>query len=345
MVIPRVNPRIFAAFTAIYVLWGSTYLAVALALPSFPPFLLMGSRPLFGGAMLLLAARPNLAAWSLWQWLLTLACGMLFFVGCHGVLAYAQQRVPSGVASIILASIPFWIALAEFTWPPRQSADPLTIATLAPGFAGVALIAWREVTAGRSGPSLVDIGLLLASSMSWALGSVLSKRYTSPDVSAFAFSGLALLIGGGMLVGIAVGSGEFAHFDPGHVSLAAGLSWLYLAVAGTVVAFGAYVWLLGRVSPALVGTYTFVNPVIAVLLGRVILDEPLSPTMLLGALLVVGSIIALLRRQAAETIPHPKELRRDLKLTGRSVSNGYAPRPPQRCTPCGDHCRGARLLR
>jgi drug/metabolite transporter (DMT)-like permease len=293
MTMMRIDWRVPAAFAAIYILWGSTYLAIALALPSIPPLLLMASRSLAGGLILFAYARWQGTAMPA-SWLIAGVCGLLFFVGCHGVLALAQQRVPSGVAGIILATIPFWIALIGLVWPAGKSPRLLSLGLLAPGLAGVALIAWGQITSGDSGVRLPDILLLLAASFSWALGSVLSERRAPAETSAIALSAMALIVGGAALLGISSAAGEFSRFAFGRLSAASVLAWIYLTLAGTVVAFAAYVWLLERVAPTFVATYTFVNPVIAVMLGWAILGEPLGPMMLIGGTLVVGSIISLL---------------------------------------------------
>jgi drug/metabolite transporter (DMT)-like permease len=283
--------RIAAAFAAIYLVWGSTYLAIALALPAIPPFALMGSRSLVGGLILFAVARARGAVIGPRDWLVGGACGLLFFVGCHGVLAVAEQRVPSGLASILLATIPFWTVLIGLVLPLEKPTRPRSLALLAPGFAGVALIAWRELAG--AGPALADILMLLGASLSWALGTVVSERH-SGETPANALAGMALITGGLVLLGLAVATGELRRVDPAGLMGVPGLAWAHLTLAGTVVTFGAYVWLLERVSPPLVGTYTFVNPIVAVALGWAVLGEAPTVEMLAGGALVLGSLVALL---------------------------------------------------
>jgi drug/metabolite transporter (DMT)-like permease len=288
-----------AAFAAIYIVWGSTYLAVAVAVQSIPPSLLIGSRSLAGGLILFACAKRGGSPTPLRSWVHAGACGLLFFVGCHGVMAFALQRVPSGMTAIILATIPFWIAIVGFALPARKQASRWTLALLVPGLAGVGLIAWRQLAEGETGAHLQDIALLLGASLSWALGSVLSERHSVGETSAIAVSGMALIVGGVVLLAVAFAAGEVRRFRPGELSAVSALAWTYLVLAGTVVAFGAYVWLLERVSPTLVATYTFVNPIIAVLLGWAVLGETPTPAMLVGGALVVASIAALLVVDAA----------------------------------------------
>ena len=286
--------RILAAFAVIYVVWGSTYLAVSVALSSIPPFLLMGSRSVVGGLILFAYGRRRGAQIPPRLWLTAGASGLLLFVGCHGVMAYAQQRVPSGVTAIILATIPFWIAIIGLVVPARNKPARLrTLALLMPGMAGVALIAWNQTAAGDTGIRLLDLVLLLWASLAWAIGSIMLERNSSPDISAFAISGMALIVGGIALLGVSAAAGEFQRFTLAGLSRGSALGWSYLVLAGTVVTFGSYVWLLERVSPSLVATYTFVNPIIAVLLGWAFLSEAFTAATFIGGVLVVAAIIGL----------------------------------------------------
>ncbi len=295
--------RLAAAFAAIYLVWGSTYLAIALALPAIPPFTLMGSRSLAGGLVLFGLARARGARPGWRDWLAGAACGLLFFVGCHGVLAVAEQRVPSGLASILLATIPFWTALIGLVLPLEKPTRPRTLLLLVPGFAGVALIAWRELAG--AGPALTDMLMLLGAAMSWALGSVVSERQS--EVPAAALSGMALISGGLVLLGLAAATGEWRRVDPAGLAGVPGLAWAHLTLLGTIVTFGAYVWLLERVSPPLVATYTFVNPIVAVALGWAVLGEAATPEMLAGGALVLGSLVALLMLDPPEAKRRRKE--------------------------------------
>lgn len=295
-----------AAFLAIYILWGSTYLAVALGLESIPPFLLMGLRSLGGGLVLLAWSGRKTGVRSGQAWLHAGVCGLLFFVGCHGVLAYAQVQVPSGIAAIMLATIPFWITLINLVFPTARRPSTKTIVALLPGFAGVALIAWRQATSHEHPVSMVGILLLLLSALSWAVGSLLSRRH-SVRTSAIALSGMQLTVGGSALLIVSIGTGELQGFSPRAVSAESAGALAYLIIAGTIVGFAAYVWLLDNISTSLVSTYTFVNPVIAVALGWIVLHERLTVAMVFGALLVLGSVIAIWLFEPS-SIPRLKEV-------------------------------------
>ena len=291
--ISRPHIGIFAAFAAIYVLWGATYLAVAVSLRSIPPLMLMATRSIAGGLILLacvkLAGRPT---GSPRTWAFATACGVLFFVGCHGVLAHAQQRVPSGLAAVLLATIPFWIVIAKTLLPGSKPALK-NLAVLTPGIAGVGLIAWQQIGPNLSGPDIADIVLLLGASASWAIGTILSEAYAGSS-SRIALSGMELVTGGLVLLALSIAFGELRSFDVGGISLASFGAWLYLVIAGTVLGFAAYIWLLKHISPTVVSTYTFVNPVVALLLGWLVLGEHPTARMLAGAALVVASVAGLL---------------------------------------------------
>lgn len=281
---------VIGAFAAIYLLWGSTYFAITLGLKSIPPFLLMALRSFCGGIVLLAMSGGQVASVPLRAWVNASLCGLLFFVGCHGVLAFAQQSVPSGVAAIVLATIPFWILLIDLLFPGDQRPKPLALLALVPGFFGVGLVAWQDVE--QAGISILPIVWLLLAALSWSAGTVLSRRMSN-QASAILLSGMQLSIGGAVLFAISWLAGEMAGFRPGDVSLTSLAAALWLIISGSVIGFVAYNWLLENVSTSLVSTYTFVNPVIAVLLGTVVLSEPFSRMMLVGTGLVIISVIVI----------------------------------------------------
>lgn len=264
-----------AAFGAIYFLWGGTYLGIALGIQSIPPFLLMGSRSIIGGAILLLFSKmrryPSRPAGD---WLVAAISGILLFVGCHGALAYAERFVPSGLSAVVLATIPFWIILVNLA---IGRGEPLQrLLGLLPGFVGVALIGWPSGSSASTAPPMPMMLLLLASAFSWALGTVYSQS-----------------CGGSVLLLLSLFAGELAGFVPQRVTIVSVAGLFYLGLLGSAVANTAYLWLLDRLPAPLVATYTFVNPVIALLLGWLILKEHLTIRTGIGAALVIGSIVTL----------------------------------------------------
>ncbi len=326
------------AFASIYLLWGSTYLAIAIGLQSIPPFMLMGFRSLCGGLVLIAFCGRDIARVSGRTWLNAALSGLLFFVGCHGLLAWAEQTVASGLAAIALATIPLWILLIDFLFAKSERPGRYSLAALLPGFFGVAIVAWHNIGTGQA--SLVAITALLLSSMSWAIATVLS-RSSSDDGSSTLLSGMQLSIGGVALFVVAFLGGEMRDFTLTSVSARSVEATLYLIVSGSVIGFAAYHWLLANVPTSLVATYTFINPVVAVALGVAVLGEPVSAATLVGAVLVILSIIAM---WAAENLKHgpavsgelagrdfPAEKRKGLQLAleplnGRGIA-GYVPKP------------------
>lgn len=281
---------ILAAFAAIYVIWGSTYLAVAVAVKSVPPFFLMGVRSILGGGILLGIALLRGDRISLKRDVpLAAASGLLLFVGCHGLLAFAQTRVASGVAAIMLATIPFWIVFGRLLWPGAGKRPSVRIlAALLPGLLGVAFVAWPGETTGSSEWAMILV--LLISAASWAFGTLLARRQESP-LSAAGLSGLQLLSGGSALLVISAGTGELTDVSVAAITPGAWLGLAWLVLAGSVLTFTAYNWLLEKVEAPLVATYTFVNPIVAVVLGWLALGETLTLPMFGGFALVILSII------------------------------------------------------
>ena len=289
--------RLTAAFAAVYLIWGSTFLALALGLQTIPPLLLMAARSIAAGAILRgieQARRPGFPPARAWG--SAAVSGVLLFVGCHGTLAYAQQYVASGLAAVMLATVPFWIVLLNVFAPADRRAKMLTLAGLLPGLAGVALIAWpgdpRAMATGD--PLMLLLLLLLGSAFFWAAGSLVSQRQPALT-SAIALSGMQLVCGGAALLAGSGLSGELGRFAPLDVSAISWAGLSYLIGAGSVIGFTAYMWLLDRVPGPLVATYTFVNPVIAVILGWRFLGEQPTAQMLAGTVLVVGSVAAVWR--------------------------------------------------
>jgi drug/metabolite transporter (DMT)-like permease len=289
---------LLAAFATLYILWGSTYLAVALAVQSIPPLLMIGVRSLVAGATLFgLAQVRDCRLPSARAWASAAASGILLFGGCHGTLAYAQKYVPSGLAAVMLATIPFWIVLIKFAISADDRPETMTLAALVPGLAGVALfmIPGDPHRTGPIAPGMVL--LLLASAFFWAAGSIISQRQ-SASTPAIASAGMQLLCGGAAMLIACLLTGELDGFSPSQVSPASWAGLSYLTFAGSVVGFAAYVWLLDHAPAPLVTTYTFVNPIIAVVLGWVVLGEQLTFQMLAGFALVVGSVMAVWRLEA-----------------------------------------------
>ncbi|HEY7698913.1 MAG TPA: EamA family transporter, partial [Vicinamibacteria bacterium] len=249
--------RRLLAFASIYLIWGSTYLAIRYGIASFPPYGMMGVRSLIAGSVLYLwGRRQSTERISSAHWRSAFVLGAFFFLGGHGSLAWAETRIPSGVASLLVATIPVWLALFEISAGKLRFTPRLVVGLLL-GFGGVLFLTDpAELLPGES----LDVAaavIVLLSAMSWTIGTILSRRIPLPQ-SSILFSGMNLLAGGGLLVLASLAMGESAP--------SAGVSWLslaavaYLIVFGSIVGFVAYMWLLKVEAASKVGTYAFVNP-------------------------------------------------------------------------------------
>jgi drug/metabolite transporter (DMT)-like permease len=279
--------KIALAFFAVYVCWGMTYLAMRVAVTSIPPHLLSGSRFVLAGLLLYGWTRATgEPAPSTRQWRAATMIGGFLLLGGNASVAWAEQRVPSGLAAVLIAVAPIWMVGLEWA---RGGSRPtkLVAAGLLLGLAGIVLL----VSSRAQPESRVDLFgavVLVLASASWAWGSVVSKTAGLPKSPFLATS--MEMIGGGMLLMLTAGvAGQFYQFDPSRVSLEAALSWGYLVIFGSLVGFTAYIWLLGVTSIAKAGTYAYVNPIVAVFLGWAILDETVTSRMLLAAgIILVG---------------------------------------------------------
>jgi drug/metabolite transporter (DMT)-like permease len=286
--------RILAAFAVVYLVWGSTYLGIRLAVATLPPFLLSGTRFLAAGGLLYVWARlRGAAAPGRREWLAALWIGLLLVAGANAVVGWAEQRVPSGLAALIVAGMPLWVALFQRVAPDGKPIGARRVGGLVLGFLGLAIL-----MLGRgqsvSGVPLLRLGSLVFASASWALGSVLSRRVGLPRDGMLS-SAMSMLAGGALACGVGLVGGELATFEPARVSTASLAAWAYLVVFGSMLGFTCFTWLVTVVDPARVATYAYVNPVVALLLGWWLAGEPLgartlvaTPIILLGLVLVLG---------------------------------------------------------
>lgn len=281
------------AFAIIYLVWGSTYLAIRIGVREFPPFLMAALRFIIAGGVLYgwtFARGERLPDRRQWMSISLLA--VLFILLDYGLVFWAEQRVPSGVTAVMMATIPLFIALCEIALLRTQTLTlRLTLALLA-GIAGVAVLASRSSFVGGAPIDPYGALALILGSFSWAVGTVLTRRLSLPS-SKVVSSASQMLTGGVFLALAAAAFGEFRDFHPAAISRAAWISLLYLIVAGSIVAFTAYQWLVHHESPTKVGTYAYVNPVVAVLLGYFLAGESLGLRTILGTLLVLISVITI----------------------------------------------------
>jgi len=295
---PATAARVWAALGAIYVIWGSTYLAIRVMVETVPPALGAGARfVLAGGAMLaILAVRGRTARVLLVTRSQLLWCGVigtLLAAGGNGLVTVAERDVPSGLAALLIASEPLWIVLLRSTRGDRVAGA--TVGGVALGFAGVGVLL---LPGGR--PDDVPIGmalLILVAAVSWALGSFLSPRVDLPK-DPLTSTAWSLLIGGLVLVVAGLVAGEGATLDVGAFSTKSVLAFAYLVVVGSIVAFSCYTWVLAHAPISQVSTYAYVNPVIAVALGAIFLSEDVALATIAGMVLVVASVAVIVRRES-----------------------------------------------
>jgi drug/metabolite transporter (DMT)-like permease len=278
-----------AAFAAIYLIWGSTYLAIRYAIETLPPLLMMGMRHLFAGATLYAWTRlRGTPAPKLREWLHPALIGGLLFLGGHGSLAWAEQHVPSGIAALLVATLPMWIVVLARIKGTERSFGGRALAGLVLGFVGVTVLFGPDVLQHSGEVNLLGAAAVLFGTFIWAAGTIYMRSVKMPD-SPVISSAMQMLSGGVALMIAATLTRETAGF---HLSAVSGRSWLalaYLAVFGSIIAFTAYSWLHMVATPSRVATYAYVNPVVAVLLGWLLAAEPLGVyTVIAMVVILVG---------------------------------------------------------
>jgi len=285
------------AFVAIYMIWGSTYLAIRYAVETIPPLVTAGLRHTVAGTIMLVWAMARGYRPKREHWTAGLVLGALFFLIGHGSLHWAEQYVASGLAALLIATEPMFILLLAAAMG-QQKINRLSALGLAAGVAGVAILSAPSLTA--RGSSLLGLIAVLVGSFSWALGVAISPKLKLPT-DALGRTAIPLLCGAAMLLVTAGATGEFHHLQWGNVALKSWLGLGYLIVFGSVVAFTAYTWLLQRCPPALVATHTYANPVVAVLLGWLLASEPLTLRVVAASAAILGAIVLIRRgeREAA----------------------------------------------
>jgi drug/metabolite transporter (DMT)-like permease len=284
--------RVLLAFFAIYVLWGTSFLAIRIAVLEVPPLFAAGTRFFIAGVVLYgfmrLRGRPRPTAS---QWRSLALIGLLMFVAEYGPLFWAEKYVPSGIASVLEATLPL-ITMALETWVFRRHRFhwPLLAAILL-GFSGVSVLLFHN---GEQHFGLLPCIAILAGATTWSLGSVLNRSLDLPDSRPLT-SGAAMMLGGGMLLVLSASFGEL-HPLP-HISLRAALALLYLIVCGSLLGFTAFVWLLARMPATRVASHAYVNPVVAVALGYFVAGEIVTTRTLIGTALVLFSVVLILRKE------------------------------------------------
>lgn len=295
--------RVLAAFAAVYVIWGSTYLAIRVAIESLPPLLMAGARFLLAGTLLyaIMRARGEPAP-ERRHWGSTALIGMLLLMFGNGGVTLAERTVPSGIAALLVAMVPMWMVLLEWLRPGGTRPTRRTITGLVIGFAGIVLLVGPAGLAGGDRVDPFGAGLVMVGCLAWAAGSIWSRGAVLPR-SALLATGMEMAWGGAWLLLAGTVAGEWGSVDPSTFTTRSVLAFLYLVLFGSLVGFTAYIWLLGVSTPARVSTYAYVNPVVAVLLGWALLDEPLSPRILGAAAIIVLAVAVITMGKRAQAAP------------------------------------------
>jgi drug/metabolite transporter (DMT)-like permease len=288
---------VWGALGIVYVVWGSTYLNIRIAVETIPPFVMGGARFMLAGVLLYGIARLRGApAWVTREQFVSCALvGTLLAAGGNGIVNVAERYIDSGFAALVIAAVPLWVVLMR-----RLTGDRISVPTLLSvltGFVGVGLLL-APGGGGGGGDRTLGFALALFASFSWALGSFISPRLDLPRDGVLSTS-IQMFCGGCVLALAALVSGEVGRFDAADVSLDSFLAFAYLVVIGSLVAYTAYVWLLQNAPISRVATYAYVNPTIAIFLGWLILDEHVGLTTLLGAAIVIGSVAVTVRKEHA----------------------------------------------
>jgi drug/metabolite transporter (DMT)-like permease len=286
------------AFAIIYFVWGSTFLAIRVGVREVPPLVLAAMRFSIAGAVLYgwMLARGERSPTAR-QWGSASLLGIVIFVFDYGLLFWAEQRVPSGIAAVMLATIPAFMALSEIIFLRTQRLTARLGLALLIGLGGVAVLVSRSLNLGGAPIDRVGAAALIFASISWSIASAMTRKLPLPQSKVMS-SGAQMLAGGVFLTLAATALGEFRDFHPSAVSRGAWFSLLYLIVAGSIIGFTAYVWLIHHESPTKVGTYAYVNPIVAVLVGYFLGGEALSSRTILGTLCVLISVIVITTTRA-----------------------------------------------
>ena len=325
---PQSRPSTAAVAVAlliVYLVWGSTYLGIAIMIETLPPLLAAGVRYVTAGLLMLggivayarlrrgagPVERPTAAHWRS-----AFIVGTLLLLGGNGGVVLAEQFIPSGIAAVLIAMMPIWLAVFDAILN-RRVPSALVIGGIVAGIVGVVILLAPAEDLATIDP--LGVALVVGAEISWALGSLYAQRAPLPR-SALLGTGLEMLAGGLALLLVGSLLGEIGRTDPSQFSLRSLLALAYLVVFGSIVAFTAYTWLLANVPVSTVGTYAYVNPIVAVILGALILSEPLTPRTILASVIIIGAVVAMVSGR-------PRDAEPAAAVTDREEATGPTPDP------------------
>jgi drug/metabolite transporter (DMT)-like permease len=293
------------AYTAICLIWGSTFLAIRFALGSFPPFLMAGVRFFIAGVLLFAIARIQGAeSPSRQHWQSALVTGFLLILVFNGGLVLAVGRIHSSIVAVLSTTIPVWMVIIEWVRPNGTRPNIGIISGLALGLTGITILVqpWNylQSASGAATTDVWGVAFSIMAMIGWALGSIFARSLTAPK-SPLMTTSTQMLLGSMMLTSVGLVMGEWARFDIGRVSTSGLLALLFLIVFGSIVAYSAYMWLLRNASPTLVSTYTYVNPVVAIILGWALAGEPVTWRLMVALVFILGAIYCIARFRTPPT--------------------------------------------
>jgi len=306
--------EVMVAFAAIYLIWGSTYLGIRYAIETIPPLIMMGLRHLTAGTLLY--------AWQRWrgvprpkpaQWAYAAVAGVIFFLGSHGSLAWAEQRVPSGLAALLCATLPLWVVVLAWLRGIERHPGRRAVTGLLLGFAGVGLLIGPQGLRESGQTDWWSAGVVLMGAFLWAVGSIYSKRAKLPASSGLS-AAMQMISGGTALLLAGAASGEGAQFHTAGVSLKSAAALAYLIVFGSIIAFSAFTWLMTTSSASRVSTYAYVNPVVAVLVGWALAGETMGIRTLIAAGIILAGVVLVTTKGNRQRVPLPVTGARELQV-------------------------------
>lgn len=289
------------AFTTLYLVWGSTYLAIRVGVGSMPPFAMAAARFALAGGVLLAFQLWRGAAWPTpRQWRSAAISGCFLLLGGNGLVTWAEQTVPSGITALLIGAGPLFVVLAEWAWPGGTRPDAVTFGAMLLGFGGVAWLAapWERTGAGALDPA--GVAAITLATISWAIGAIYSRHVRDP-APPFVAAG-AQMLGGSVALALAAWvNGDYAAWNTSAITSQAWTAFAYLVLVGSLAGYSAFAWLTKHSTPAKTSTFAYVNPVVAVLLGWLLLDEPLGPRTAVAGIVILGAVVIItLRRSAAK---------------------------------------------
>jgi drug/metabolite transporter (DMT)-like permease len=297
---PVRNWRLIGAFAAVYIIWGSTYLAIRYAVDTLPPFLMAGVRFLIAGGILyaLMAARGTPAPKRI-HWRSTLIIGALLLLVGNGGVVWAEQRIPSGIASLMVAIVPLWIVLIDWLRPGGSRPALPVMGGVLIGLAGIGLL----VMGGDEASQPIDVAgiiSILFATICWAVGTFYARKAPLSS-SSLQTTAMEMLCGGGLLLTVGTLTGEWGRLNVAKISVTSLVAVAYLIVFGALIAYTAYTYLINHAPPARAATYAYVNPVVAVFLGWLFRGEPLTIRTVIAAAIIVGSVVIITTYNASRS--------------------------------------------